>query len=263
MSVDPETLFEGAFLRASVFRPTVPNGSLVVTFRHRVPDAGDYHSPKPRQRFLNAGWTHLHLQSRFNDWYVNADTADLCATLALFATAFRHRAGIGFSMGGYGVLRFSGALGLDEVVSISPQVSIAPDIVPFDSRFRAEAAGFDPALGDLGTHANPGLKGVVIFDPFRVLDRLNAAMIGATLPEVSLCRYGFGGHPAMGVLRETISFGPLMSLVLHRKLTRPAVLALHRQNRAAAPSWWFALARHAELTGRRELAARARKRSWP
>jgi hypothetical protein len=261
MPAEPETLFDGEFLRASVFRPDQPVGSLIVTFRHRVPDAGDYYTPKPRQRFLNAGWTHLHIQSRFNDWFVNPDTADLCGALAPFAAGFVHRAGIGFSMGGYGVLRFSGALALDEVVAISPQVSIAPQVVPFDSRFRAEAAGFDAGLGDLGSHARRGLKGVVIFDPFRALDRLNADKIAELLPDLSLCRYGFGGHPAMGVLRETVTFGPLMSLVLHRKLTRASVVALHRANRVAAPSWWFHLARHAELTGHRALATIARKRS--
>ncbi len=261
MAPDPELLFDGAFLRASCFRPARPNGSMIVTFRHKVPDAGDFYDPKPRQRFVEAGWTHLHIQSRFNDWFMNDDTADLCAVLKTFGAGFTYRAGIGFSMGGYGVLRFSGALALDEVVAISPQVSIAPAVVPFDPRFRADAAGFDQALGDLAIHARPDLRGAVIFDPFRPLDRLNADMIGAVLPDLSLCRFGFGGHPAMAVLRETVTFGPLMSLVLHRGLSRSAVLALHRANRAGSASWWSALAKRADQTGRRTLAAVARKRS--
>lgn len=260
MPPEPETLFDGDLLRASVFRPTKPNRAMIVTFRHRVPDADAFSDPKPRQRFVDAGWTHLHIQSRFNDWFANADTVDLCAVLSDFAPGFTHRAGIGFSMGGYGVLRFSGPLALDEVVAISPQVSIAPMVVPFDTRFRAEAESFDPALGDLATHARLDLKGVVIFDPFRALDRQNADMIGAVLPGLALCRYGFGGHPAMGVLRETISFGPLMSLVLHRKLTRPAVLALHRDNRAKSAFWWKSLSRRATMSGRKALAARALRR---
>lgn len=261
MRGEPETLFDGDLLRGSVFRPARPNGAMIVTFRHRVPNAGDFSPPKPRQRFVDAGWTHLHIQSRFNDWFINGDTVDFCVALADFAASFTHRAGIGFSMGGYGVLRFSGPLALDEVVAISPQMSIAPKVVPFDTRFRAESATFDPGLGDLATHARPDLKGVVIFDPFRILDRMNADMIGAALPRLSLCRYGFGGHPAMGVLRETVSFGPLMSLVLHRRLTRPAVLALHRVNRAASPFWWHQLSRHADLTRRRTLAETARRHS--
>jgi hypothetical protein len=261
MPPEPDTLFDGDLLRASCFRPVQPNGAMIVTFRHRVPDAGDFYDPKPRQRFVDAGWTHLHIQSRFNDWFVNADTTELCRVLKPFAAGFGYCAGIGFSMGGYGVLRFSGALALDDVIAISPQVSIAPSVVPFDRRFRAEAGGFDEALGDLAIHAKPDLRGAVIFDPFRPLDRLNANMIGAVLRDLSLCRYCFGGHPAMGVLRETVTFGPLMSLVLHRKLSRSAVLALHRDNRAGSASWWAALAKHADQTGRRDLAALARKRS--
>jgi hypothetical protein len=261
MPSEPETLFDGDLLRASCFRPVQPNGAMIVTFRHRVPDAGDFYSPKPRQRFVDAGWTHLHIQSRVNDWFVNADTARLCAALVPFGRNFTHRAGIGFSMGGYGVLRFSGALDLHDVIAISPQVSIAPSVVPFDPRFRDDAGAYDEALGDLALHAKPNLRGMVIFDPFRPLDRLNANMIGHVLPDLSLCRYCFGGHPAMGVLRETITFGPLMSLLLHRKLSRSAVLALHRANRAGSVSWWSALARQADQTGRRNLAAMARKRS--
>ncbi|MES2145599.1 MAG: alpha/beta hydrolase [Pseudomonadota bacterium] len=257
MSPEPDTLFDGDLLRASVFRAGRSNGALIVTFRHRVADAGDFYSPKPRQRFLDAGWTHLHIQSRCNDWFVNAETSDLCAVLADLAAGFTHRAGIGFSMGGYGVLRFSAALALDEVVAISPQVSIAPSVVPHDPRFRDDAAGFDPSLGDLAIHARRGLRGAVIFDPFRALDRMNADMIGALLPDLALCRYGFGGHPAMAVLRETVGFGPLMSLVLHRKLTPQAVLALHRDNRAASPSWWRHMARRAAATGRPRLAGTA------
>ncbi len=261
MTAEFETLFEGHLLKASVFWPEIPSGRLLITFRHRIPDPGVYDAPKPSLRFLRAGWAHLQIQSRFNDWYVNADTTALCAALVPFAAGFDHRTGIGFSMGAYGALRLSGALSMSDMIAISPQVSIAPDVVPFDRRFRADAKGFDAALGDLAVHACKSLQGVVIFDPFRPLDRQNAEMIGDILPQLALCRFGFGGHPAMGVVRETVGFGALQTLALRQKLTRVAVLALHRDNRAVATSWWSALAKHAEKTGRAALARRARAKA--
>ena len=256
----PEPLFDGAYLRAVTFRPACPNGCLIVTFGHRTPDRTGFDLPKPSQRFLDAGWTHLQIQPRFNDWFVNRDTADLCTALAPFVAGFDHVAGIGFSMGGYGALRLSTALNLAQVVAISAQVSIAPEIVPFDRRYREEGQDFDPVLGDLGTHARRDLQGVVIFDPFRPLDRRHADMIGAILPGVALCRYGFGGHPATDILRKTVTFAAIQQLVITRTLTPAAVLALHRTNRAMVPAWWRSVAARAEKTGHFALAACAQSR---
>lgn len=233
----PDMLFDGACLRAQVFRPALQNGCLLVTFRQRIQDSGAFAAPLPSRRFVAAGWSHLHIQSRWNDWYVNRDTQALCAALTPLAARFDHHAGIGFSMGGYASLRLSAALSLDVAVVVSPQVSVAPGVVPFDARFRDAAAGFDPSLGDLRTYARDNLTVVVIFDPFRPLDLRNARMIGDILPGLQLCRYSFGGHPATGVLRATVTFGAIQSLVLGRCVTRAAVLALHRENRASTAKW--------------------------
>ena len=198
----------------------------------------------------------MQIQPRFNDWFVNRDTDDLGVALAPFVAGFDHVAGIGFSMGGYGALRLSAALNMAQVVAISPQVSIAPRMVPFDRRYREEGRGFDPVLGDLATHARRDLQGVVIFDPFRPLDRRHADMIGAILPGMALCRYGFGGHPATDILRKTVKFAAIQQLVITRSLTPAAVLALHRANRAVAPAWWRGVAARAENTGHFALAIR-------
>lgn len=260
MPTDPEGVFDGLHLRANLFRPDSPNGRLLVTFRHRIPDPGHFGDPMPSRRFVQAGWSHLHLQSRQNDWYVNAETEAFCAELAPLAARFSHCVGIGFSMGGYAALRYSGALAMAEVVAVSPQVSIHPGVVPFDPRFRDDAPGFDRGLGDLSLHARKALRGVVILDPFRPLDLRHAAMISDILPGLSLCRYGFGGHPATGTLRETVTFGAIQSLVLQGDLSRAAVLAAHRTNRSGSPSWWRAVAARADRTGHAALAAEAARR---
>lgn len=258
---EPVTVFDRAHLGAWLLRPDAPNSRLLATFRHRIPAPGQFSPPNFSRRFLQAGWTQLHLQSRLNDWYINDETTSLSQTLAPLVASFGHRVGIGFSMGGYAALRLSAVLALDEVVAVSPQVSIAPAIVPFDPRFRAEALGFDPVLGDLSAHARKDLRGVVIFDPFRPLDLTNARMIQAVMPDLALCRYGFGGHPATGTLRETVSFGAIQGLILKGELTARNVLAAHRNHRAGSPSWWRALAVRAEKTGHHALAQQAHARA--
>jgi hypothetical protein len=258
---DPQHLFDGRHLRATVYRPARTVSSLIVTFRQRIPNPGHFDDHVPARQFLKAGWTQLHIQSRFNDWYINGETQQLCNALEAFVGEFQHVAGIGFSMGGYGCLRFSAALGMAEAVVVSPQVSIHRDVVPFDTRYRASAVEFDYDLGSLARHARPDLRGVLLFDPFRSLDRRNVELIRAILPGFSLCRFGFGGHPATGVLRQTVKFGAVQQLVLKRNLVPAAFLALHRQNRAASPAWWQELELRAAKTGHLKcvLAARAQR----
>ncbi|WP_431298728.1 alpha/beta hydrolase [Tabrizicola sp. BL-A-41-H6] len=254
--------FAGDLLVATLFAPaTDTRRRLIVTFGHRAPNPGHLPPAEPVKRFLRAGWAHLHIQSRWNDWYVNPETEALCTALNPLTARFRHVSAIGFSMGAYAALRLSAALNLTEVIAVSPQYSIHPDVVPFDRRFHADSAGFDPALGDLARHARRNLGGVLIHDPFRPLDARNAAMIAAVLPRMHLCSYGFGGHPATAVIRETVKFGAVQDLILAGKASRAHIAALHRDNRAQSPSWWRGLADRAAATGRTRLAAIAQSRA--
>lgn len=265
--ITPHTLFHGAHLRADVFTGAPAAAAkagnprrLLVTFRQRVADPGQFSPPRPVQRFLRRGFTHLALQSRDNDWYINPETETFAACLRDFAADFGPRTAFGFSMGGYGALRFSHDLGLDQLIAVSPQVSIAPEVVPYDRRFRLEAAGFDTRLGDLTRHARPALQGVVLYDPFRRADRINAAMIARLFPRLALCRLGFGGHPATQVIRETVGFGAVQRLALTDRITRPQVLALHRKGRATSAAYWQARAEQCRANGHIAAAIEAEAR---
>lgn len=226
-------LFDGARLRASLFADGGERG-LFVTFRHRVKVDGALEPARPLARARAAGMAHLHIQTRLNDWYVNPETKALAAVLAPLARGFTRRQAMGFSMGGYGALRLAGALRLDEVVLVSPQVSIDPAIVPFDPRYRGSAAGFDPVDGDLRRHPAPGLRGLVLFDPARALDRRNAEMIVALHPGLDPCRLGFGGHPATRVLGEGLGIGALQARLIAGGLSRAEVVGLHRRARGTS-----------------------------
>lgn len=226
-------LFDGDRLRASLFAEGGEAG-LFVTFRHRLDADGAFSEARPLQKARGAGLAHLYLQSRVNDWYVNPETAALAAALAPLARRYRQRLAMGFSMGGYAALRFAGALGLQRVVLISPQVSIDPARVPWDPRYRDSAGGFDPVAGDLARHPAPGLAGLVIFDPFRPLDARHARMIAALHPGLLPTRFGFGGHPATRVLGEGPGVGPLQARLIDGSLNREGALALHRRARRSS-----------------------------
>lgn len=251
-------VFDGAHLRATLFNPDAPD--LFVSLRQRIDEDGAFDAPAPVRTFTDHGFAHLHLQTRTNDWFVNGDTPGLDAALAKLAPRYESVRGIGFSMGGYGLLRFARALRLGQALLVSPQVSIHPDVVPWDRRYRQHAAGFDRALGDLARHGLPDLRGLVIFDPFRPLDRRNAEMIGALHPKMRAARLGCGGHPATRVIRSGGRFGALQRMLRKGWLGPGRVTALHRGLRASSPVYWRHLAGQAERSGRPALAAEARRR---
>jgi hypothetical protein len=239
--VSERRLFDGAQLRASLFAEGGESG-LFVSFRHRLDQAGAFAEARPLAKARASGVAHLFIQSRLNDWYVNPETAELEVALGSLRGRHARRVAMGFSMGGYAALRFAGALGLQQVVLVSPQVSIHPAEVPWDPRYRADAGGFAPELGDLARRAMPGLRGLVIFDPFRPLDARHAARIGALFPGLSLTRFALGGHPATRVLGEGPGVGPLQARLIDGGLSRAGALALHRRARRSSQLYLSKLA---------------------
>ncbi|TNF18195.1 MAG: alpha/beta hydrolase [Rhodobacteraceae bacterium] len=254
----PARLFDGDLIRASVFNPG--QRRLFVSFRQRLDTPGAFADPRPVRSFTGKGMTHLHLQARWNDWYINAETEALESVLADFARGFDHACAMGFSMGGYAVFRFAAALRLAQVIAVSPQYSIAPAHVPFDRRYRDCAAGFDADLGDLARRGTD-LSGVILADPFRPLDLGNARLIQAAFPALRLARLAAGGHPATGVLGEAGRFGKLQAQLTKAEVPLRRVLMLHRNARRQSVKYWRHLAQRARKTGHGALADEALRRA--
>ncbi len=167
---------------------------------------------------------------------------------------------MGFSMGGYAALRFAKALRIRDVLLISPQVSIHPDVVPWDRRYRADAGSFDRTRGDLGLHGHKSTRGLAIYDPFRPKDRRNAQAIQSLFPQILPCGFAGGGHPATQVLRLTAGLGALQTGFRKGTLSRKRAVALHRASRAESPLYWRRLAKAALAHNKNELAQFAQAR---
>ena len=257
-----ETVFAGAHLRAHLMAGR--RDRLIVTFDYRQAGRAGFNAPRHSSTFARGGFWQLNIQTRANDWFINPETRALEAALGALRVRFGGQFGrvnlMGFSMGGYGALRYARALGADQAVLVSPQASIAPGVVPFETRYRAEAASFDPVLGDLGAVAWPELAGLILVDPFHAADMGHARMIRALFPRLGLARLAFAGHPATGVIREA---GQMWTL--HREATaagpgRPLICAAHRAGRRKSAAYWERLAERAGAR-RPGLAARALARA--
>ncbi|AKO96186.1 hypothetical protein MALG_00995 [Marinovum algicola DG 898] len=253
-----ETLFDGALLRATLFNPG--QRGLFVSFRQRLAEPGHFGDPRPVRSFTNAGMSHLHLQSRWNDWYINPETEALEAALVGHAAGYDDACAMGFSMGGYAAFRFAAALRLRRIIAVSPQFSISPRQVPFDRRYRDCASGFDDVLGDLSPRGAP-VQGVILADPFRSLDIRNAALIAMAFAGMRIARLAGGGHPATAVLRDAGRFGKLQAQLGKPRVPVRRIVMLHRNARRRSPTYWRHLAAQAEKTGRHALARTARARA--
>lgn len=121
----PETVFGGDLLRARLWVPDRPTTALYVTFRQWLPDPGRFSDRGPVRRALTAGLAHLHIQTRWNDWFLNPETTGLEAALKAARGRFMTARALGFSMGGYAALRFSRVLRLNQVRSSRPRFRCA------------------------------------------------------------------------------------------------------------------------------------------
>jgi hypothetical protein len=250
-----EPVFDGDLLQARLWHPDRPTTALYVTFRQWVEGPGQFDDRGRVQRALTAGLAHLHIQTRWNDWFLNPETPALEEALKATRDRFMTARALGFSMGGYAALRFSRALRLNQALLISPQVSLDPGLVPEEDRY-PEAAGFDALAGDLATHARKDLTGVVAFDPFHRLDHLHARRIMALLPGVVPAKLAFGGHPGTAALGQSGGFRALQRLSLSSRLRAAEVVQLHRAQRLGSMRYWRERAAHC-LRGGRLLAASA------
>ena len=249
-------VFDGTHLRAELLASG--GDRLLVTFDYRRLDRSGFGPFDPSRQFAEAGFDQLMISTRDNDWFINPDTRALEAACGALRGRYRAAQALGFSMGGFGAFRLSRALGLAHVVAVSPQVSIAPQVVPFETRYRAEAQAFDPALGDMTALHDPTLAGDILIDPFNVNDLTHARMLQVLFPRVRLIRLPGGGHPCTQVLRAGRRAGLIQALA-----TDPAAGALplrqaHRRQRAGTAAYWRALAQ-AAAPRRPDLAALARQ----
>lgn len=233
--------FDGAHLRADLV--SAGRRRLIVSFDWRRIGRSGFTDMTPNPRFLAADYDQLMIGTAANDWFVNADTRALETALAPVAQDYDQVLGIGFSMGGYGAVRFSRTLRINRLVAVSPQVSISHIQAPFEWRYREEAVGFDAALGDLTTTADPALAGHILLDDLNAADLAHGKALQRLCPRLRLVRLTGGGHPAVGVLREAKRAGRVQGLLLDPDAGLRPLLDDHRAGRGGQPDYWSRLAR--------------------
>lgn len=245
-------VFEGAHLRL-LWAKNRPGERLFVTFDHWTKGRQGFEAPSGNTLFDKRNWPVLRIQSARNDWFLNPDLEAALDTVAAIAADYDSAVTYGFSMGGYGALRFAAAAGAARVVTISPQFSPAPERTPFEARWWKDRKLCDLRLDDLSHLATPSAPTIVAaYDPLQGPDRLQAELIRKSCHDFFALPLPFGGHPATQTILQGDRLGAFSEALLTGPLDRAALLAPHKRARRLARHYAEALARAADARARRD-----------
>lgn len=147
-----------------------------------------------------------------NTWFPQAAMSEALPFALEILSRFKHKISYGFSMGGYGALKFSNALTIDISLALSPQVTIATNFQE-DQRF---VRFYDRTLnyGMMVTGKNLALRTYILYDPFEAKDALNFDLIQRMAPanvEVRGIRCHHVGHDTPLIIASTFTLAKLFN----------------------------------------------------
>jgi lysophospholipase L1-like esterase/pimeloyl-ACP methyl ester carboxylesterase len=181
----------------------------------------------------------IHIISRDNDWYQYAEMPQALAAARLHIPEGARSITYGSSMGGYAALRFASSLGALTSIAISPQFSLAPSVVPFETRWLNEARRIKFRWeGDcpLAEHV-----GYIFYDPFDV-DAQHFALFSEAF-NVKSIRLPHAGHPAGAYLAETGMISRAILDIVHETFDPVSLERQVRRKRRRSGQYLYTLSR--------------------
>ena len=257
MSETGQRLFEGERLRLILFDRGCDR--LVVTFDFRNRERTGFEAPQVLNTYKERGFDQLCVRVSHNDWFINSETDAVETLLSEVSQRYSEVVSLGFSMGAYGALRFAQPLRASRILAVSPQASIHPDIVPFETRYHADAGEFDLANGTL-TGRGSDAEGILVIDPFDRRDMRHRDMIVPHFPRLKVLLLPFGGHPATSVLTSGKRAGTMVMSMLAETPDPVHMRRGHRNVRRQNAGYWQRFARQAEVL-HPDWAQRARRKA--
>jgi len=211
---EPEYLFTGKKLRVSVRGPRT--AKLMVTYDYWSRHKPGFGQINRRSRYADRGFTHLHLHSRQNDWFLNRETVAALDAIGAFADGFASAASIGFSMGGYGVMLVSGVVDFDRVLMVSPHITFSEHQYPHETRFPSHMGNLGRAL-KLNERVVSGpparADAAVVFDGRVAGDLYHAETAAGRFGRFELVDLAGGGHPATTALTRAGHFDLVLDAI--------------------------------------------------
>ncbi|MBV7407610.1 hypothetical protein [Maritimibacter sp. DP1N21-5] len=204
------TIFSSDNLRATLFGGG--GRDVIFTFDHWRCDRAGFVQAAPARGFVDAGFDHIRIQSAHNDWFLNPDLPALLDAVEGASGPYRTRRGVGYSMGGYGLLILSRAISLDQALFLSPHTTPLPDLPsrhPLgDLRYLSGQADADFLRHAHGIIRDSGRRRgevAVLYDPLVPGDQAQAREVKRLFVAPRMMALGGAGHPVTGRLSKEMA----------------------------------------------------------
>lgn len=224
----PTFLYDGKKLKVSVRGKRTER--LMVTYDYWSRQKQGFGQISPGSRYADRGFTHLHLSTRSNDWFLTRETETALGVIEAYAKGFDHAATIGFSMGGYGVMLASLAVDFDLALIVSPHITFSEHQYPHETRFPAKIGNLGRALklNESVVSAPPArAEAAVIYDSTIRGDVYHAET--GRFATAELVDLKGGGHPATTALTRAGHFGLVLDAVTGPALDMGPIRRAHEE----------------------------------
>lgn len=230
----PRFIHDGRDMRATALGDAPDR--LIVTYDHWSADKAGFPPLRVHSSYVALGFTHLHLVTRRNDWFLNRDLPGALHDIADFAAPFAHKLTLAFSMGGFGALMVSRVVAFDRVMLVSPHSSFSPDHPPHDDRFASDgiapdfaAIACDILLGGAKSKA----ECAVLYDSSAPFDAAHAQAAAGLFRRSKLIDLKGGGHPATRRLTDAGRFDLVVQAITGRNFALDPLVTAHGELAAA------------------------------
>jgi tetratricopeptide (TPR) repeat protein len=143
-------------------------------------------------------------------------------------------------MGGYAALRFAAAVGAHAALALSPQYSLDPRRVPFETRWASDRRRIR-FLKQLDGTIRPAPRMILAFDSALEADRRHAELLMADAPMTPIA-LPHAGHPVGGFLNDSKLLRPLVLTVLDGSFEPGRFRHAAHARRARSAHWLATLA---------------------
>lgn len=191
------------------------------------------------------GWSQLGVMTFAADWYRNAEVLDHLENLRDqgFFRRFRNVIMTGTSMGGYAACAFASLAPGCTVIAFSPQSTLMPRLVPWETRFPGgRRADWRGPFADGAVESAAAETVFLVYDPAVHLDQYHIDRF--TAPNVIRLKARYAGHKSALFLRRA---GLLSTVVRQTVAGRMSPQEFARIYRAARTMPWYLNAMKARI----------------
>jgi hypothetical protein len=196
------------------------------------------------QLFVNLGYTAIGFVAKASNWYPGDSMLAAADKANSVVSRYKHVLLYGASMGGYGALKFGEAFNATHALVFSPQLSINPNELAFEERFKQY---YVESYHKNMVVCSKDLAPIVFtfFDPFHKIDSNHVDLLLQIKPDANVIYCRRTGHLGIRLFASTERMRSLLQWCLSNDVepARTAAFNLSRESKmrpqeiAAALAW--------------------------